>query len=118
MLISGRWFNGNTIITYHDIESPAHYADGGLTEFYKLIANNMRYPDYARKRGIEGKVYVQFVVDKQGDLTELEVVQSPDASFSQEALRVMARVGSWAPARFRGQPVKQRIVAPLVFMLD
>ncbi len=117
-LVSGRWLKGNGIITYNDIESPAHYTDGGLTGFYKLIANNMQYPDYARKRGIEGKVYVQFVVDKEGSLTDLEVVQSPDASFSKEALRVMASVGSWAPARYRGQPVKQRIVAPLVFMLD
>ena len=98
------------------VEEPAT-PPGGMAAFYKYIAENMKYPAQARRMGIEGKVYVQFVVDKDGSLTEVQAVKGIGAGCDEEAVRVIKGAPKWSPPKQRGKPVKQRIVVPIVFQL-
>jgi TonB family protein len=91
--------------------------EGGISEFLKMIGTNMRYPVEARRAGVEGKVFVQFVIDEQGNLTSSEVVKGVSPEIDAEALRVVKLSGKWTPGEQRGRKVKQRIVLPIVFSL-
>ncbi|MEX2336568.1 MAG: TonB family protein [Fulvivirga sp.] len=98
------------------VEDPA-MPPGGYAAFYKYVSDNMKYPAQARRMGIEGKVYVQFVVDKDGSLTEVKAVKGIGAGCDEEAVRVIKNAPKWSPPKQRGKPVKQRIILPITFRL-
>lgn len=98
------------------VEDPAT-PPGGYPAFYKYISDNLKYPAQARRMGIEGKVFVQFVVDKDGTLTEVQSVKGIGAGCDEEAVRVIKGAPKWSPPKQRGKPVKQRIIVPIVFQL-
>ncbi len=90
---------------------------GGYEEFYKYIKKTLKYPSQARRMGVEGKVYVQFVVDKDGSLNEIKVIKGIGAGCDEEAARVIQGAAKWKAGKQRGRPVKQRIVMPISFKL-
>ncbi|MEH0154619.1 energy transducer TonB [Limibacter armeniacum] len=90
---------------------------GGMGTFLKWVGKNIRYPSQAKRMGVEGKVYVQFVVDKDGTLTDIKVVRGIGAGCDEEAVRVLQKAPKWTPGRQRGRPVKQRMVLPISFKL-
>lgn len=98
------------------VEDPAT-PPGGYPAFYKYISDNLKYPAQARRMGIEGKVYVQFVVDTDGSLNEVQAVKGIGAGCDEEAVRVIKNAPKWSPPKQRGKPVKQRIIVPIVFQL-
>jgi len=91
---------------------------GGMKAFYKYVNKNMRYPSQAKRMGIEGKVYVQFVVDKDGSITEVQAIRGIGAGCDEEAVRVIKGMPKWTPGKQRGRPVKVRMVLPIVFKLQ
>jgi protein TonB len=91
---------------------------GGMTAFLKYLEKTLKYPRQAQKLGVEGKVYVQFVVNKDGKLSEINVMKGIGAGCDEEALRVVENAPAWKPARQRGREVKQRVVVPIVFRLS
>ncbi len=90
---------------------------GGMSAFQKYIKNNMHYPRHARQMGVEGKVFVEAVVGKDGTLTEIKVLKGVGAGCDEEALRVVQQSPQWKPGRQRGNPVRTRIVIPIVFRM-
>ena len=90
---------------------------GGIQAFYDFIGKNLKYPSRASRVGIQGKVFVQFVVDKDGSLRDIEVVRGVSDSCDKEAIRVMKLVPKFKPGKQRGKPVKVRMVVPIVFKL-
>ena len=91
---------------------------GGLSTFYKHIGNNMRYPREARQAGIEGKVFVQFVVDEYGQITQTKVLRGIGGGCDEEAVRVLQEAPEWIPGTTDGQAVDVRMVIPITFKLD
>jgi periplasmic protein TonB len=91
--------------------------DGGYPAFYEFVKNNLKYPSQARRMNIEGKVYVQFVVDKDGKLNEIKVIKGIGGGCDEEAARVIGLAPKWKAGKQRGKPVKQRIVMPIAFKL-
>ncbi len=91
---------------------------GGMEAFYGFLSKKMKYPKQARRMGMEGKVYVQFVVDETGKMTELQVMKGIGAGCDEEALRVMKLAPEWNPGKQRGRPVKVRMVVPIYFRLN
>ena len=91
---------------------------GGIGAFYKHIGNNIRYPKEARQAGLEGKVFVQFVVDKYGQITNSEVIKGVGGGLDEEALRVLQESPEWIPGNTNGQAVNVRLVIPINFKLD
>lgn len=90
---------------------------GGLTAFYQHVAKKMKYPNQARRMGVEGKVYVQFVIDKNGKLTDVHAIKGIGAGCDEEAVRVIKNSPDWSPGKQRGRPVKVRMILPITFKL-
>ncbi len=90
---------------------------GGYPAFYKFIQKNMDYPAQARRMGVEGKVYVQFVVDKDGSINEVKAIKGIGAGCDEEAVRVVKSAPKWKPGKQRGRAVKVRMVVPITFKL-
>ena len=91
---------------------------GGMSAFYQHVAKQMKYPRQARKMGVEGRVYVQFVIDKQGNLTDVMAVKGIGAGCDEEAGRVIQNAPAWHAGKQRGNPVKVRMILPITFQLN
>ncbi len=91
---------------------------GGQMELRKQIAKRTKYPEVAKENGIQGKVYVQFVVNEQGVITNAKVVRGVDPSLDAEAIRVINSLPKWKPGSQRGKPVKVSFTVPINFQLN
>ena len=98
------------------VEEPAAPI-GGLQSFYSFVAKNMKYPKQARRMGIEGRVYIQFVIEKDGSVTDVKAVRGIGAGCDEEAIRVLKNAPKWKPGKQRGRPVRQRMIIPISFKL-
>ncbi|HNP17643.1 MAG TPA: TonB family protein [Fulvivirga sp.] len=90
---------------------------GGFEEYYKWVASELKYPEQAKKQGVQGKVYVQFIVNEIGQITEVEVVKGIGSGCDLEAIKVISASSNWSPPRQGGKAVKQRIILPITFSL-
>lgn len=90
----------------------------GHIAFQKFLAKNIRYPNQARRMGIEGKVYIQFIVDTEGNVNEIKTVKGIGAQCDQEAERVMALLPKWKPGRQGAKRVAVRMIMPISFRLN
>lgn len=91
--------------------------NGGMGAFYQFVKKNLKYPSQARRMGIEGKVFVQFVVDKDGTITDVQAIKGIGAGCDEEAIRVLKNHPKWKPGKQRGRPVRVRMVIPITFKL-
>jgi len=91
--------------------------ENGIKSFYKELSTQIHYPQQARTLGVEGRVFVEFVVNIDGSVSELKIKKGIGAGCDQEALRVIGLSKNWNPARQRGKAVSQRLVLPVVFAL-
>lgn len=98
------------------VEDPAS-PNGGIAAFYKYVSEKIKYPPQARRMGVEGRVFVQFVIDKDGSITEVVAVKGIGAGCDEEAVRILQGAPKWKPGKQRGKPVKQRMVLPITFKL-
>ena len=92
--------------------------EGGLNEFYQFISSKIKYPAKARRMGIEGKVYVEFIVEKNGSLTDIKTIAGIGGGCDEEALRVIGMAPKWNPGKQRGKPVRQKMNIPIYFRLN
>ncbi|WP_338812257.1 energy transducer TonB [Bernardetia sp. Wsw4-3y2] len=97
-------------------QSPTY--EGGMNEFYKYISENLVYPPNAKEKRITGRVFVQFVVDKDGSIIDAKVVKGADPELDAEALRVIQNSPKWIAGKQRGKNVKVRLNIPIIFNLD
>ena len=90
---------------------------GGDVELMKFISNNIRYPVVAQENGIEGRVVVSFVVGKDGNITDAQILRGVDPNLDKEALRVVNSMPKWNVGEQRGKPVRVRFSIFLNFEL-
>ena len=81
------------------------------------ITKNFRYPEIAQEMGIQGKVYVQFVIDKDGSITGIRT-RGPDKNLEKEANRIIAKLPKMTPGKQRGRPVRVPFSVPITFRLE
>lgn len=91
---------------------------GGEEAMYEFLANNIRYPQAARDSNIQGKVYVQFVVDKDGTITDTKVVRDIGGGCGDEVLRVMSMMPKWKHGTEFGKAVRFQMSLPITFQLE
>ena len=89
-----------------------------MVKFREFIAKNLKYPDIAAKNSIQGRVYVSFVVDSEGNVKDAKVERGVDSSLDEEALRVINSSPKWAPGKQRGKNVAVQFTFPIVFKLQ
>ena len=100
------------------IEDQPLFQGKDVSSFRVWISNNLDYPEIAKENGIQGRVTIQFVIDKNGNMTDIEILASPDRSLSEEAIRILKTSPQWTPGKQRGRPVPVKFAIPVDFRLQ
>jgi protein TonB len=106
------------VVDFVVIENKPTFMGGDEKYFSKWVAKNIVYPQIAVDNDIQGRVFVEFVIDVDGSITEIKVLRSDDESLKQEALRVLGLSPKWEPGKQRQKPTKVRFTFPFVFKLN
>lgn len=88
---------------------------GGYPKMMEFIQSNVRYPEIEHQNGIQGTVYVQFVVEKDGSISKAKAVKGPTPGLKQEALRVVKMMPSWNPGKQNGKNVRVKMTLPVKY---
>lgn len=91
---------------------------GGMSAFYEYVGKKIKYPAQAKRMGIEGKVFVEFVIEKDGSITDVKAIKGIGAGCDEEAVRILQAAPKWKPGKQRGKPVRQKMVLPISFRLS
>ena len=91
---------------------------GGMQECMKWLGKNIKYPTTAQEKGIQGRVIVQFVVERDGSITEPKVVRGVDPDLDKEALRVISIMPNWKPGMQKGKAVRVKYTLPVAYRLQ
>ncbi len=91
---------------------------GGNAAMMKFLGDNIKYPVIAQENGIQGRVITNFVVERDGSITDVQVVRGVDPSLDKEAVRVIQSMPKWKPGKQRGSTVRVRFTLPVVFRLQ
>lgn len=106
------------------IEEPLTFVEampqfpGGEAALLKYLAENIKYPAIARESGIQGRVFLSFVVEKSGKITDMKVVKDVGGGCGKEAMRVVETMPPWKPGNQNGNPVRVRMNLPVLFKLE
>ena len=90
---------------------------GGNEAFFDWVEKNQKYPTLARQRKIQGKVMVEFMVQRDGSLTDARVIRKMGSGLDEEAMRLIKTAPNWEPATFQGKTIKQKMILPVLFQL-
>lgn len=106
---------GDTI--YEVVEVEPEFP-GGVEAMYKYLAGNLKYPEQAKKDGVQGRLYLRFVIEADGSVTNAEVVRGLREDCNSEALRVVQAMPKWSPGMQNGKPVRVHYTLPITFKLS
>ncbi|GAB3305295.1 energy transducer TonB [Hymenobacter tenuis] len=90
---------------------------GGTEAFFEWIQKNQRYPALARQRKVEGRVMMEFIIQKDGTLSDIKPIKRLGSGLDEEAIRLIKAAPKWQPATYKGEPMRQKMVLPVVFSL-
>lgn len=91
---------------------------GGMAAFYKYVGQEMRYPEMARRMGIEGIVFAQFVVNKDGSIDAINIIKGIGGGCDEEVVRILQNAANWNPGKLNGEPTYVRMILPFTFKLN
>ena len=100
------------------VEQMPEFPDGGMAGLMEYFKKNMRYPEAARKAGTQGRVTVQFIVDKDGSISGARVLRGVDPALDAEAIRLVNAMPKWKPGMQKGKAVTVKYTVPVLFSLD
>ena len=90
---------------------------GGQTAMLKYIMENIKYPKQIMEEGIQGRVTVSFIVEKDGRVSNVRLLRSVQSALDKEAVRVVKSMPKWSPGKHNGKPVRVRFNLPVMFKL-
>lgn len=99
-------------------ETMPSFRNGDLLSFRKWVQAQVRYPEKLRQEGIQGRVVTSFVINEDGSLSDIGILQSPDEAFSKEAVRILGSSPKWTPGTKSGVPTRVKYTLPVDFRLD
>ena len=99
-------------------EEMPSFQGGSLNDFRNWVQGRLVYPRVAQENNIQGKVTLKFVIERDGTLTNIEEIASPDRSLTEEAIRVLKQSPKWSPGKQRNKPVRVYYVLPIDFILQ
>ena len=91
---------------------------GGMGECMKWLSKNIKYPTISQENGVQGRVIIQFVVNKDGSIVDAQVARGVDPYLDKEALRVVGQMPKWKPGKQRGKEVRVKYTLPVMFRLQ
>jgi protein TonB len=98
------------------VEEQAEFP-GGLDSMYAYIQKNLKYPEKAKAEGIEGRVFVQFVIEKDGSISNILIKRAIGGGCEEAAVEMIKNMPKWKPGKQRGKPVRFQFVLPIKFEL-
>ena len=101
------------VVVEHSAEFPS-----GMDNFYKFIAANIQYPEQALKDGVQGRIYLSFIVEKDGQLTNIKVLKGLGAGLDEESVRLLTISPKWKPGEQNNRKVRQRVSLPISFVIQ
>ena len=90
---------------------------GGMQAFYKKDGEKIKYHEQPRRQAIDGRVFVEFVINKDGSLSDVKAIKGIGAGCDEEAVRIIQSAPAWNAGKQRGKAVKQRYTLPIIFKL-
>ncbi|OON68012.1 energy transducer TonB [Hymenobacter sp. CRA2] len=90
---------------------------GGTDAWFEWVQKEQKYPAQARQRKVEGKVLMEFFIEKDGSLSNIKPVKRLGSGLDEEAIRIVKASPKWEPAKYKGQPIRQKMVLPILFQL-
>ena len=108
-------FNNDSI--YNVVEVMPEFP-GGAEKMMDYLSTNIKYPEEAKEKGISGRVFLSFVIEKDGSVTDVKVMRSVNPLVDNEAVRVVKAMPKWKPGLMKGKPVRVNYVLPINFKLD
>lgn len=103
---------------FYIVEDMPSFKGGGLEGFRAWVMKNLQYPEIAAENGISGTVYVQFVVEPNGNVNKVTIMRGVDPALDKEAIRVVKSSPKWSPGKQRGEPVRVAFTFPIKFVLQ
>ena len=100
-----------------NVEEKPTFNGGDANEFSKWVNARLVYPEVAKENGVEGRVTLQFTIDKEGRLGDVKVLSSPDETLAREAVRVVSSSPKWKPGKQRDRAVKVSYTFPVIYRL-
>ena len=104
-------------IPFQLVEEKPKFNGGDQNEFSKWVAKNLEYPEIAKENGVQGRVTLQFTVEKDGSVTKVKVLRGVDPSLDKEAVRVVSQSPKWKPGKQRDRAVPVTYTFPVIFQL-
>jgi protein TonB len=104
-------------IPYEVVEQMPEFP-GGFEEMYKFLSNNIKYPQSCIDNNVQGKSYIKFTIEKDGSISNMEVVKSSHSLLDKEAIRVIGKMPNWKPGRQLNKVVRVNYTLPINFVLD
>lgn len=90
----------------------------GIGELQKYLAASLKYPETHLETDVQGRMVVQFIVERDGSITNIHVIRSLGSAFDKEAVRVVKNMPRWIPGSLSGQPVRVRYIQPIMFRVS
>lgn len=104
---------------FYSVEIMPKYGEGGLEEFRQdFVLKNLKYPQDAQDNGVEGWVYIEFIVEKDGTVSSVKSARNADLSLTNEAIRVIKMSPKWTPGYNNGKPARVKFTIPINFLLS
>ena len=100
------------------VEENPQFPDGGTAGLLQYLGKNIKYPTIPQENGTQGRVTVQFVVNKDGSIVDVKVIRGVDPYLDKEAVRVIMGMPKWKPGMQRGKPVRVKYTVPVMFRLQ
>ena len=105
------------VIFVGNVEEKPTFNGGDANEFSKWVNSRLVYPEIAKENGVEGRVTLQFTINKDGRVENVKVLSAPDATLAEEAVRVVSASPKWKPGKQRDRAVKVSYVFPVIYRL-
>jgi protein TonB len=91
---------------------------GGVSEMYKFLGKTLKYPSAAQRANVEGRVYMSFIVEKDGSITDVQVLKAVGFGLDEEATRAVKLMPKWIPGKQNGRNVRVKFTMPVIFKLE
>ena len=102
---------------YKEVDTNAE-PEGGIASYYETLGKNLKYPEAAAKEKLEGTVFIELIIDKDGEIIKSSVAKGFNKACDEAALKAVVNSGKWKPGMLDGNPVKQQLVLPVKFSLE
>lgn len=103
---------------YVNVSQMPQFRGGGSLKFRNYVAENIQYPEQAKRHGVSGTIIVQFVIDERGEIAQVKLLRKLDPALDQEVLRVIRNAPGWTPGEQSGKKVKVLYSIPISFQLN